>query len=279
MGTRAIWREQNEMTQAWRAALTSPWLLPGDHGHVTSPRWHSSFSTHTLLIKITRVPVTWRKNRAGNSPPGAEYARRKMKSILITGCNRGLGLGLVKHLIKVPQPPQHIFATCRDVNKARVRLAPEVTRKEHYAITGYVSQALLTNRCHRRFLLSLTKSTFRRNVTNNTLFHFSNERKEKRCAMRYTRTITHDWKKWKTRTNWRLLGLFTAICYTVATNARVLSLLYSDSCNSRFPDYARKRWRASHRGFRYRMSIKNRFRGMISMCNYINLKYSKNRCS
>ena len=42
-----------------------------------------------------------------------------MRSILITGCNRGLGLGLVKHLIKVPQPPQHIFATCRDVNKAR----------------------------------------------------------------------------------------------------------------------------------------------------------------
>ena len=52
-----------------------------------------------------------------------------MRSILITGCNRGLGLGLVKHLIKVPQPPQHIFATCRDVNKARVRLATEVNEE------------------------------------------------------------------------------------------------------------------------------------------------------
>ncbi|XP_076244470.1 SDR family oxidoreductase sniffer [Calliopsis andreniformis] len=42
-----------------------------------------------------------------------------MRSILITGCNRGLGLGMVKHLVKHPQPPETIFATCRDVNKAR----------------------------------------------------------------------------------------------------------------------------------------------------------------
>ncbi|KZC04535.1 PREDICTED: C-factor [Dufourea novaeangliae] len=42
-----------------------------------------------------------------------------MKSILITGCNRGIGLGLVKHLVNQTQPPQNIFATCRDVNKAR----------------------------------------------------------------------------------------------------------------------------------------------------------------
>ncbi|XP_011168540.1 C-factor [Solenopsis invicta] len=41
-----------------------------------------------------------------------------MKSILITGCNRGLGLGLVKHLIESPRPPDNIFATCRDANKA-----------------------------------------------------------------------------------------------------------------------------------------------------------------
>ncbi|XP_076160744.1 SDR family oxidoreductase sniffer [Ptiloglossa arizonensis] len=42
-----------------------------------------------------------------------------MKSILITGCNRGLGLGLVKHLTKLSQPPQNIFATCRDIYKAK----------------------------------------------------------------------------------------------------------------------------------------------------------------
>ncbi|KAH8363787.1 hypothetical protein KR200_007925 [Drosophila serrata] len=36
-----------------------------------------------------------------------------MNSILITGCNRGLGLGLVKALVALPQPPQHLFTTCR----------------------------------------------------------------------------------------------------------------------------------------------------------------------
>lgn len=41
-----------------------------------------------------------------------------MRSILITGCNRGLGLGLVKHLVQSPKQPEHIFATCRDTDKA-----------------------------------------------------------------------------------------------------------------------------------------------------------------
>ncbi|XP_036344074.1 C-factor-like [Rhagoletis pomonella] len=41
-----------------------------------------------------------------------------MNSILITGCNRGLGLGLVKALVKSSKPPHHIFATCRNLDKA-----------------------------------------------------------------------------------------------------------------------------------------------------------------
>ncbi|CAH1156078.1 unnamed protein product [Phaedon cochleariae] len=45
-----------------------------------------------------------------------------MKSILITGCNRGLGLGLVKCLVKEKNPPKSIIATCRDLNKAQARL-------------------------------------------------------------------------------------------------------------------------------------------------------------
>jgi len=44
-----------------------------------------------------------------------------MNSILITGCNRGLGLGLVKALLNLPQPPQHLFTTCRNREQAKVR--------------------------------------------------------------------------------------------------------------------------------------------------------------
>ncbi|XP_037825310.1 C-factor [Lucilia sericata] len=42
-----------------------------------------------------------------------------MNSILITGCNRGLGLGIVKALVKLPKPPQHLFATCRNKDQAK----------------------------------------------------------------------------------------------------------------------------------------------------------------
>lgn len=43
-----------------------------------------------------------------------------MRSILITGCNRGLGLGLVKHLLKRADRPELLIATCRDMTKAQV---------------------------------------------------------------------------------------------------------------------------------------------------------------
>ncbi|XP_058975032.1 C-signal isoform X2 [Musca domestica] len=42
-----------------------------------------------------------------------------MNSILITGCNRGLGLGLVKALVNLPKPPKHVFATCRNKEQAK----------------------------------------------------------------------------------------------------------------------------------------------------------------
>lgn len=44
-----------------------------------------------------------------------------MNSILITGCNRGLGLGLVKQLLlETSKPTKYIFATCRNPDKALV---------------------------------------------------------------------------------------------------------------------------------------------------------------
>lgn len=43
-----------------------------------------------------------------------------MNSILITGCNRGIGLGLVKKLLVQTKKPEYLIATCRDVNKAEV---------------------------------------------------------------------------------------------------------------------------------------------------------------
>lgn len=42
-----------------------------------------------------------------------------MNSILITGCNRGLGLGLVKEFLR-HEKPKVIFATCRNIQAATV---------------------------------------------------------------------------------------------------------------------------------------------------------------
>jgi short-subunit dehydrogenase involved in D-alanine esterification of teichoic acids len=36
-----------------------------------------------------------------------------VRSVLITGCNRGIGLELVKQWLKVDNPPEVIVATCR----------------------------------------------------------------------------------------------------------------------------------------------------------------------
>lgn len=43
-----------------------------------------------------------------------------MRSVFVTGCNRGIGFGLVKKLAKIADGPETIFATCRDINKATV---------------------------------------------------------------------------------------------------------------------------------------------------------------
>ncbi|XP_068059087.1 C-signal-like [Anomalospiza imberbis] len=42
-------------------------------------------------------------------------------SVLVTGANRGLGLGLVQHFLRMPNPPQWIFAGCRDAKGQRAQ--------------------------------------------------------------------------------------------------------------------------------------------------------------
>lgn len=44
------------------------------------------------------------------------------KTIIITGANRGLGLEFVRQYLKLETPPQLIVATCRDPDKATVRI-------------------------------------------------------------------------------------------------------------------------------------------------------------
>uniref|UniRef100_A0A8B9VBZ6 C-factor n=1 Tax=Anas zonorhyncha TaxID=75864 RepID=A0A8B9VBZ6_9AVES len=38
----------------------------------------------------------------------------RVRSVLVTGANRGIGLGLVRHLLGLPNPPEWVFAACRD---------------------------------------------------------------------------------------------------------------------------------------------------------------------
>ena len=41
-----------------------------------------------------------------------------VKSVLITGASRGIGLEFVKQYLNLPQPPECVLATCRDPSSA-----------------------------------------------------------------------------------------------------------------------------------------------------------------
>ncbi|XP_040471235.1 C-factor-like isoform X1 [Falco naumanni] len=42
-------------------------------------------------------------------------------SVLVTGANRGIGLGLVRHFLGMQNPPKWVFATCRDPKGQRAQ--------------------------------------------------------------------------------------------------------------------------------------------------------------
>ncbi|KFO97294.1 C-factor, partial [Calypte anna] len=47
-----------------------------------------------------------------------------LHTVLVTGANRGIGLGLIQKLLELPNPPQWVFAGCRDPNGQRARVRP-----------------------------------------------------------------------------------------------------------------------------------------------------------
>ncbi|NXO05639.1 GSFK dehydrogenase, partial [Oriolus oriolus] len=55
-------------------------------------------------------------------------------SVLVTGANRGLGLGFVQHFLRTPNPPQWIFATCRDPKGQRAQELQNLASKHHNVV-------------------------------------------------------------------------------------------------------------------------------------------------
>ncbi|NWT85881.1 GSFK dehydrogenase, partial [Lanius ludovicianus] len=59
-----------------------------------------------------------------------------VRSLLVTGANRGLGLGFVQHFLRMPKPPQWIFATCRDPKGQRAQMEWHGLRGLHHGDGG-----------------------------------------------------------------------------------------------------------------------------------------------
>uniref|UniRef100_A0A8V0ZQE5 C-factor-like n=1 Tax=Gallus gallus TaxID=9031 RepID=A0A8V0ZQE5_CHICK len=53
----------------------------------------------------------------------------RVRSVLVTGANRGIGLGFVQHLLALPNPPEWVFATCRDPKGQRAQELQKLASK------------------------------------------------------------------------------------------------------------------------------------------------------
>ena len=95
---------------------------------------HASFFLVTSLSLLWLVPVpifsNMIKNRYFKRQHNFNYVdffasreiskMAQIRSVFITGASRGLGLEFVKQLIELPNPPEHVFATCRNPDSAEV---------------------------------------------------------------------------------------------------------------------------------------------------------------
>ncbi|KAH1181371.1 hypothetical protein KIL84_005097 [Mauremys mutica] len=64
-----------------------------------------------------------------------------VRSVLVTGANRGIGLGLVKQFLGKSNPPEWVFATCRDPEAERVQeLKTLASRHPNLAIVALATR-------------------------------------------------------------------------------------------------------------------------------------------
>lgn len=67
--------------------------------------------------------------------------KNKMCSILVTGANRGIGLGLVKQILSNQTfKVDNVFATCRNIGKAKVIILTRVDGGHHKILVYSVSK-------------------------------------------------------------------------------------------------------------------------------------------
>ncbi|XP_042741999.1 C-factor-like [Lagopus leucura] len=59
----------------------------------------------------------------------------RFHSALVTGANRGIGLGLVRHLLALPNPPEWVFAGCRDPKGQRAQELQKLVSKHPNVVT------------------------------------------------------------------------------------------------------------------------------------------------